>query len=664
MLVDRRQAEQIISAISRRLALAQGEAIDPVVREGLGEVAAATGADGAALLRTGAGGAVEFLHTWFEPARGPLPLRADHNVAPYAWVRERLRSRGPQVISMEEVVRRSGRPAPTGALRHVGLIGTFAGYQVVGVILLYYRGEFAPDASDLAPFEMLGDVLLGAVARRDAEIALRDSEDRYRTIVESSSDGIWTFGPDWRVTFANSRMASMLGLPLDQIVGRPLREFVPPDDRALLDERMSRRERGVNESFDGCLERSDGAIVQVRISTTAHLDADGRFLGALAMVQDVTEERRLQAELNAARRLETVGRLAGGVAHDINNALTVIKLHAAKGERSADGRARQSFAYIAEASERAAGVARQLLAFARRQPTQSRPVDLGALIEEMRPHLERLATERITVRYEIAADRWPGIADPTQIERVLVNLVANARDAMPDGGEITLAVGNQPGQGGGADHVCVRVRDTGCGMSEEVRAHLFEPFFTTKADRGGTGLGLASAYGAMQQMGGAIRIDSQPGRGTQVTLLCRRASAAPPESRRARTAPPDAAAARLTVLCVEDVPQLREAVAASLRETGYRVLTAADGEQAIQIAAGHPAAIDVLVTDVVLPRHDGYAIARRLRERYPALRVLYMSGYDRPRGLERALAEPGTAFLSKPFSSDELLAQLDVLVRR
>jgi CheY-like chemotaxis protein len=383
------------------------------------------------------------------------------------------------------------------------------------------------------------------------------------------------------------------------------------------------------------------------------------------MVEDVTEELRLQAELAGSRRLEAIGQLAGGVAHDINNALTVILAYAARGQRTATGSERTAFTEIVAAGERAAEVAHELLAFARREPVHPRTLDAGVIVQALEPMLAKLVGATITVSIDVARDRWLVRADASQLERVMLNLAANARDAMPDGGTLTIRVSNRSVAEGGVrisagDYVVIEVRDTGQGMTDDVLARVFEPFFTTKAERGGTGLGLASAYGAMKQLGGGISISSTPGAGTQVLLFCPRSEGAI-EPLAARD-PEAIAPVKRRILFVEDLEPLRQAIAHALEDAGYTVVSASDGDEALRIAAQDTGTFDALITDVVLPRKSGYRLARALRESRPDLRVLYLSGYDRPQGLDEALAVPGTAFLAKPFAPEAMIADLERLL--
>lgn len=659
--IGRPTAERIVSSISRRLALAQGAAIDPVIAAGLGDVARHLGADAAVLVRTKSDDSIEFTHAWFDPAHGPVPRRSESRGEMFAWLRARLIKRGPEIFDREALGPDSSPDRSN--IRKIGIVPTYAGDLIVGALCFYFRDPLVePRSADLQPFEMLADMFFGAVSRRDAENALRASETRYRMIVETANEGIWTVTADWRIAFMNRRMAEMLGRSVEELIGKHLLELIPEQlhERSLA--AMARRERGFADVFDTQYLHRDGSPREVRLAASPFMDEHGAFAGALAMVQDITEEKRLQAELANARELEALGRLAGGVAHDINNVLTVILAHASTGASATTAELANGFAAISAAAQHGSEISRQLLAFARRVPSQPRPLDARKLVAALVPTLRKLVGEHIGVSFECATT-WPVIADALQLERVLINLAANARDAMPDGGQLAIILRDhvepRAGRVAAGDYVAICVRDTGQGMAPEVIERIFEPFFTTKGERGGTGLGLASAYGVMQQLGGAIFADSRVGAGTTVTLLLPRSHEAPAaELASPRTHPPTERGK--TILFVEDLPALRGVVSKILAANGFQVITAEDGEQATRITHD----IDLLVTDVVLPRANGYRVAEALRARMPALRVLYLSGYDQPRGLDDALRAPGTAFLMKPFAPDVLLAAIAELLDR
>jgi len=358
--------------------------------------------------------------------------------------------------------------------------------------------------------------------------------------------------------------------------------------------------------------------------------------------------------------MEAIGRLAGGVAHDFNNLLTVISGYAALlrediGERDA-------LAQIEHAAEQAAGLTRQLLAFSRRQVLHPRAVDVNEIVSNMGSMLERIIGDDVRVALSLAESVAPVLADRAQVERVMLNLAANARDAMPAGGRLTIETADghldgdyvathgdvQPGP-----HVMLAISDTGVGMSEEVRRHLFEPFFTTKDSGAGTGLGLATVFGVVKQSGGAIYVYSEEGRGTTFKLYFP-AAPEPAEEPSAPAPEPETAAGSETVVVVEDDPSLRDLVRLMLEGCGYRVLAAEDGEGAARLCDELDGKVDLLLTDVVMPEVNGRVLAERLAALFPSLKVLFMSGYSDEAVFRHGIIRPDTAFIEKPFSASTL----------
>jgi len=385
-------------------------------------------------------------------------------------------------------------------------------------------------------------------------------------------------------------------------------------------------------------------------------------------------KERLQAQ---GQRLESLGQLAGGVAHDFNNLLAVILNYvsfvseevaaatAAAGPEPAPHleEASADLAQIKKAAERAAELTHQLLVFARRDVIRPQVLDLDSVITAVEEMLRRTIGEHVELVTSLAGDLWPILADPGQLEQVLVNLAVNARDAMPTGGTLsidtcnitvdadTIAGGSMARKG---RNVRLRVSDTGTGMPAEVAQHVFEPFFTTKPDRGGTGLGLATVYGILTQAGGTIRIYSEPGAGTTFTVtLPVTAEAAIPI---AESVPYQRAPTGETVLIVEDEEALREVTRRIFARNGYQVITAANGRDALRIAGGHPGEIHLLVTDVVMPHMLGREVAEKMRLIKPEIEVVFMSGYARPVLASQGRLDPGVALVEKPFSEADLLA--------
>ena len=387
------------------------------------------------------------------------------------------------------------------------------------------------------------------------------------------------------------------------------------------------------------------------------------------------QQEKSQEQLAQAQRLESLGQLAGGVAHDFNNLLAVILNYTAFAAEELAAvtesdwaerceSARGDLEQISRAGQRAAGLTRQLLAFARREVVQPRVLDLDTVITAVEEMLRRTLGEHVELVTSLAGDLQPVLADPGQLEQVLVNLAVNARDAMPGGGTLTMDTSNitvdaesiaggskaPPGQ-----NVRLRVSDTGTGMPPDVIEHAFEPFFTTKKDGGGTGLGLATVYGILTQADGHIHIYSDPGGGTTFSIMLPATSqpATPKAAEMAYQRTPRGE----TVLVVEDEAALREVTRRILARNGYRVITAASGPEALDIARNHPGEIHLLVTDVVMPHMLGKEVAERMRLIKPETEVLYMSGYARPVLASQGRLEPGMALVEKPFSAADLLAK-------
>jgi signal transduction histidine kinase len=387
------------------------------------------------------------------------------------------------------------------------------------------------------------------------------------------------------------------------------------------------------------------------------------------------QQEKSQEQLAQAQRLESLGQLAGGVAHDFNNLLAVILNYTAFAAEELTAvtesdwaerceSARGDLEQISRAGQRAAGLTRQLLAFARREVVQPRVLDLDTVITAVEEMLRRTLGEHVELVTSLAGDLQPVLADPGQLEQVLVNLAVNARDAMPGGGTLTMDTSNitvdaesiaggskaPPGQ-----NVRLRVSDTGTGMPPDVIEHAFEPFFTTKKDGGGTGLGLATVYGILTQADGHIHIYSDPGGGTTFSIMLPATSQAvtPKAAEMAYQRTPRGE----TVLVVEDEAALREVTRRILARNGYRVITAASGPEALDIARNHQGEIHLLVTDVVMPHMLGKEVAERMRLIKPETEVLYMSGYARPVLASQGRLEPGMALVEKPFSAADLLAK-------
>jgi len=539
-------------------------------------------------------------------------------------------------------------------------------YEAVGL-----RGDGNTFAVELrvAPVEFVGRsgtqaILRDITGRKRMEAEIRESEERYRLLFERNLAGVYRSTADGRLLECNRAYAQMMGYasPADAMA-QPGAAFHPtPDGRERLLERIRREGSLIN--FERAARRKDGSLIWVveNVSLLPSDEEGGEIL--LGTVVDMTERRRLEEQLLQSQKMEAVGRLAGGIAHDFNNLLTAVSGYSELLLRELpDGDPRREFAEeIRKAGGRAAALTHQLLAFSRRQVLEPRVLDLNAVISGMERMLRRVIGEDIELITATQEELWHARADPGQIEQAILNLVVNARDAMPRGGKLTLETANveldekfagryatvTPGP-----HVMLAVSDTGIGMDAELQARLFEPFFTTKEHGKGTGLGLSTTYGIVKQSGGSIWVYSEPGHGTTFKIYLPRCEE-PLEELPPAPDTREAAPGTETVLVVEDEPEVRRLVERLLRGKGYRVLTAGSPADAVALAKAHEAAIDLLLTDVIMPGMNGRELARLLAPARPAMRVLYMSGYADAAMSQQGILPPGTAFVSKPFTPEVL----------
>jgi two-component system, cell cycle sensor histidine kinase and response regulator CckA len=509
-----------------------------------------------------------------------------------------------------------------------------------------------------------------AVERRAAAAALQESEEKYRVVVETASDGVVTVDETNVIQFANRAAERMFGYAEGELLGRPVTELMPPDQRDGHRNGLARyvatgEQRRDWSQFPAMGRRTDGSEVPLELSFgESRLGGQRVFT---AVIRDITERRRAEdalreseERLRQAQKMEAVGRLAGGIAHDFNNLLTVIRGHTQLMLLDIDPEAadlREGLQDVELAVDRAANLTRQLLAFSRQQVQQPQVLDLNAVVEDVARMLQRLIGEQVELQVVLDPDARPVWADRGQMEQVLLNLAVNARDAMPNGGRLRLCTRNATGEGG--EHAVIEVSDTGVGMDAAVRERMFEPFFTTKPQGKGTGLGLAMVYGIVKQSDGFIEVESEPGNGTTVRVaLPHTERVAAGRERSVATAEPTPG--RGTVLLAEDEPAVRQLARRVLARAGYTVLEAEDGVAALETARSDPR-VDLLLTDLIMPRMGGRELARQLRADRPGLRVLYMSGYaDSDRELELSSTE---AFLEKPFNPMALAAKVDELLR-
>jgi len=492
-------------------------------------------------------------------------------------------------------------------------------------------------------------------------------------IVESSDDAIIGKTPEGIITSWNSGAERVYGYTKDEVLGRSIAMLIPPEHQEELTCILDRVKRGERvRHFEAERVRKDGGRVILSLTISPIKDVSGRIVGASTIGRDVTERKRaeeektkLQRQLAQAQKMESIGRLAGGVAHDFNNLLTVINGYSKLLLRDLKegGPLRDSLAEISKAGERAAGLTRQLLAFSRKQILEPRRLDINGVVTDMRPMLERLVGEDIEVRIALHAEGGTIYADPHQLEQVVMNLVVNARDAMPGVGKLLVETAcverdesyarSHPEARTGR-FVMLAVTDTGVGMDEETKNRIFEPFFTTKEAGKGTGLGLSMVQGVVAQSGGYVEVYSEKGRGTTFKIYLPALTEAAVDA--GSPAPVPALGGKETVLVVEDQANVRKFAAAVLKEYGYRVIPVENAGEAL--VACQRVRFDLVLTDVVMPHVSGRDLADKLELLQPDIKVLFMSGYTDDVIAHFDVLAGGAKFIQKPFSPEELAGKV------
>ncbi len=542
----------------------------------------------------------------------------------------------------------------------------------IGVLVVqHYTDSNAYSQRDLEFLASVGGQIALAIERKRSETALRDSEARLRVLVEQLPAILWTVDSSLRFTSALGAGLTRVGVKPEDVVGKTMEDFFETSDLGFLP--IAEHRRAVSgEPGTFHMEWRGG-------SYACHVEAmrapDGRAYGAICMALDVSDRKKLEAQLRQAQKMEAVGRLAGGIAHDFNNLLMVIQGYAELLiDRSKPGDAfRRNAEQIQEASQRAASLTRQLLAFSRKQMLAPSVLNIQSVVADMEKILRRLIGEDIELVSVNAPDLWRIKADRSQIEQVILNLAVNARDAMPRGGKLTIETENvefdnsqarlpvilTPGR-----YVMLAVTDNGCGMDTETQAHIFEPFFTTKEKGKGTGLGLATVYGIVKQSGGYIWVYSEPGQGTTFKVyLPRVEEGLTPQEVRAelRNVPRGTE----TILLVEDEQGVRDLAREYLEISGYKVLVAENGAAAVKVASDHGGAIDLVMTDVVMPGLSGSELTKRIEAIRPGIRILYMSGYTDQAIMHHGILGPDIVLLQKPFTLSALAHKLrDALTKQ
>jgi PAS domain S-box-containing protein len=512
--------------------------------------------------------------------------------------------------------------------------------------------------------ELLRRALRYAIERKRAESAIRECEERFHDLFENAKDILFTLDLEGRITSLNKSAEEVMGWTKSEALQRNIKSLVAPEHFGLCSQMMRCI---LNEEplphFEISMLRKDGRTAVLETSARL-IRSNGKKEGVQGIARDVTERRQLENMVRQSQKLEAIGRLSGGLAHDFNNLLCVISGHAEMLSERLDSTntASKSVTQIKKAADSAASLTRQLLAFSRKQVFHPQTLDLNAIVVESEKLLGRLIGEHIEFLTALDPTLGKVLADPIQIEQVLVNLILNARDAMPQGGKLTIETSNidleeeneskrsliPPGS-----YVMFAMTDTGCGMDDETQSRIFEPFYTTKELGKGTGLGLATVYGIVKQSGGFIWVYSEHGHGTTFKVYLPRVensvTALRPSNRRA-----DACKGTETVLVVEDAEPLRALIREFLKLSGYTVLEAENGKEAIRIAGAFGGPIHLLLTDVVMPGMGGQQLAEQLMSIRPATKVLYMSGYPNEGIAHSGILSAGVVLLEKPFTREGL----------
>jgi two-component system cell cycle sensor histidine kinase/response regulator CckA len=593
-------------------------------------------------------------------------------VARYGWTREEFLE-----MSLRDLLPESGSAAPEDSLRDASSGATLPDLRIHRT----KSGERLRVETANRPLSWRGRAaelvaVLDVSARESAESARRESETRFRELVEDLDDVLFEIDAAGRVTYLSPSIEPVLGYRPDELIGTPWLEIVAPADRSAVTDFVRRAlDSGEAVPLEYRVLHRNGGIRWTR-SFARRVEREGGFRGLRGVAADITDFKDTEAKLLTAReqllqaqKMEAIGRLAGGIAHDFNNLLTVIQGYGelVQHDLPPTDERQAAIGQILRASERAAELTRRLLAFGRRQVLHAAPSDLNEIVGQVELVLRRILGEDVEIALRLATRLEPVFVDASQMEQVLLNLALNARDAMPDGGRLTIAtsrvdlgsreaaaVGLTPG-----GYVELRVADTGSGIPAEIREHIFEPFFTTKGPGKGTGLGLSSVYGIVRQSGGAIEVTTQVGRGSVFTVYLPTVAGAvaPEELPVAPFETPGRSGAR-TILVVDDDDAVRRFVRRTLEGSGYRVLDAGGATDALALARRSVDPVELLLIDILVPGPGGVDLVRRLLERWPDARVLLSSGYAGE--VVGIGASPGSGFpvVEKPFSPQRLLEKV------
>jgi PAS domain S-box-containing protein len=564
----------------------------------------------------------------------------------------------------------AGRGAMTVRLEYGG--------KAYGLLSVSLPRDFARDEEEQSLFKDVANDIAMALhsieseeKRKRAEQALLESEGHFRKLFEQSIDAIFIHQSS-RIIDVNNRACEMLGYSKNHLLTMAIEDLHPEEDRPESRRKVDTAHRVESILFETQFTKADGTMVDVEVNSRI-IDHERKIIQGIA--RDITERKqaeetnkKLQTQLQQSQKLESIGRLAGGVAHDFNNILTVIignaeLLSISLGkDNPLQGRVEE----ISKGGERAASLTRQLLAFSRRQMLQPQVLDLNSVIPNMDKMLRRLIGEDIDLETVLAPDLGSVEADPGQIEQVIMNLAVNARDAMPTGGKLTIETANvdldktyaskhiavKPGP-----YVMMAISDTGTGMDEETRSNIFEPFFTTKEKGKGTGLGLSTVYGIVKQSGGNIWVYSEPEKGTTLKIYLPRVEKIAETAEKVK-ATAESLTGSETIMVAEDDKMVRDMARSILQQYGYSVLDAEDGESAIRLSEKYEGDVHLMLTDVVMPGMSGRVLAERLAGKRPKMKVLYMSGYTDNAIVHHGVLGKDMNFLQKPFTVEALVKKV------
>jgi two-component system cell cycle sensor histidine kinase/response regulator CckA len=553
--------------------------------------------------------------------------------------------------------------------------------QSIGVLSIYSKG---PDAFDLEEMKLLeelsNDLTYGILAlraqteRKRAEETLRENEEKYRLVVDNANEAICV-AQDGKLRFFNPKTVELMGFSVKEVTSMPFIDFVHPEDRDMVWDRYQKRITGkaAPRFYSFRLVDGRGNIRWVEINSVLISWKDRP--ATLTFLTDITERKQaeqekavLEEQFRQSQKMEAIGRLAGGVAHDFNNLLTVIKGYSQLSltEMEEGDPFKGNIEEIKKAADRAADLTRQLLAFSRRQIMEMKVLDLNDLLRNLDKMLHRVIGEDIKLLFQLTEDLGRVKTDPGQIEQVVMNLVVNARDAMPSGGKLTIETANvvldeeyagshvavKPGP-----YVMLSVSDTGCGMAPEARERIFEPFFTTKEKGKGTGLGLSTVYGIVKQSGGNIWVYSEPGKGTTFKIYLPRVDE-PLEGLKGEVKKEELPQGSETILIVEDDEDVRKLAARVLEKQGYTVLVASQGSDALSLCGEYKKPIHLVLCDVVMPGMGGRELTDRLTSFHPEMKLLYMSGYTENAVVHHGILIEGMNYIQKPFTVEGLVRKV------